>query len=194
MSGPQRHAVTELLAAVGRGEAAARDRLWALIYDELLVVAQRQLAYEAAGHRRRPTSLVHDAYLRLTNGEHVEFANRKHFFAAAARAMRQIRIDDARKRNRLKRGGPDSPAAVPLDAVAAASADGDSDPATLLAVDEALKQLEAIEPRKAEVVMLRYYCGLSVDETADALGVSARTVDSDWHYARAWLHRALSGD
>jgi RNA polymerase sigma factor (TIGR02999 family) len=179
--------VSRLLAAATQGDASAYNELWSLIYDELHGLAQSQLAREAPGHTVQPTSLVHEAYLRLTADEKVEWANRRHFFAAAAQAMRRIRIDDARKRKRLKRGGGQQP--VPLEEAAATF---DQDPAEMLAIDEALKKLERIDPRKAEVVLLRYFAGLSVDETAKALEVSPRTVDNEWHFARAWLHRELT--
>ncbi len=179
--------LTELLAAAGNGDKAASGRVWTLVYDQLRSLAQHQLANEHKGHRRHPTSLVHEAYFRLTAGEDVQWANRRHFFAAAARAMRRIRIDDARKRGRLKRGGGGNP--VPLNDDAAVLQE---DPALVLAVDEALDKLEQEDPRKAEVVMLRYFAGLSVEECAQAVGLSVRTVGSEWRFARAWLHAELS--
>ncbi len=198
-----REPLTELLAAVGRGDDAARERLWAVIYDELRNIARRQLAGGAAGHTLQPTTLVHEAYLRLTANEDVHWENRRHFFAAAAQAMRQIRIDDVRKRNRLKRGGGGvaqgggevvgrprglKPAALqPEDGPAVF----DQDPAEVLAVDEALKKLEQADPRKAEVVMLRYFVGLTVQECAEALGLAPRTVEKYWQFARIWLYREL---
>lgn len=187
MSNSLHSPVTRLLSAVKRGDGRAREQLWSVIYDELHAVAEHQLADEARRHRRRPTSLVHEAYLRLTAGEIMQCTGRREFFSIAARAMRQIRIDDARKRKRLKRGGDREPAA--LDDGAAV---WEQDPAELLAVDEALATLEACDGRQAEVVMLRYYGGLTVEECADALDISPRTVESDWQYARAWLHRALT--
>ncbi len=201
--------ITELLAAVRRAEEDAPGRLWAAIYDELRRVARNQLRGEAAGRTLQPTALVHETYLRLFGNSQVEWANRRQFFAAAAKVMRCIRIDDARKRKRVKHGGPgagrDSHAGVgpskdsrPSDwpSVRVGEWDEpaafDQDPAEVLAVDEALKKLEEFDPRKAEVVTLRYFAGLTRDETAEVLGVSPRTVDSEWHFARAWLHRALS--
>ena len=187
MTPPPSSRVTQLLDAVGRGDASAQDKLWSMVYDELHAVAQQQLADEALGHRRQPTSLVHEAYLRLTAGEEVQYANRRHFFAAAAQAMRRIRIDDARKRKRLKRGGSDR--SSPLQEGHALF---DQDPIELLAIDEVLNRLESEDPRKAEVVMLRYFAGLTIDECAKALGVSPKTVDNEWRFARAWLHGMLS--
>ena len=198
--------LTRLLAAAGRGDASAHHKLWVLVYDELHRLAQHQVAKETPGRTRQPTSLVHEAYLRLTAGQNIEWANRRHFFAAAAKAMRHIRIDDARKRNSLKRGGgrqsqpldedliphPQRGRGTPAPAAGWGTPVSEQDPAELLAVDEALGKLEQTDPRKAEVVMLRYFAGLTVDETASALDVSPRTVDNEWRYARAWLHRQLS--
>jgi RNA polymerase sigma-70 factor (ECF subfamily) len=178
--------VTQLLVAASRGDARAGSRLWSVVYDELRRLARRQLAGESPECTFESTSLIHEAFLRLVGDQPVEWANRRHFFAAAARAMRHIRIDDARKRSRLKRGGDRQQEPI---------GDGlpvfDHDPTELLAVDEALQKLENVAPRQAEVVMLRYFAGLSVDETARALGVSPRTVDYEWRLARAWLHREL---
>jgi RNA polymerase sigma factor (TIGR02999 family) len=179
--------ITELLDAAARGDVAAHEQLWAAIYGELHRVAQCQLCTEPPGRTLQPTTLVHEAYLRLVGGGNAEWANRRHFFAAAAKAMRAIRIDDARKRRRLKRGGGQRPA--PLDESPAVF---DQDPNEVLAVDEALNKLEKKDPRKAEVVMLRYFAGLTRDECADALGISPSTVASEWRVARAWLHRELA--
>lgn len=182
--------MTQLLAAAARGDDSAFEHLWTLIYDELHAIAQRQMADEAPGRTLQPTALVHEAYMRLVGGDgQVQWANRRHFFTAAARAMRHVRIDDARKRKRQKRGGgepagplPDSPAVF------------DQDPGEMLAIHDALDQLEIQDSRKAEVVMLRYFVGMTVDETAEALGISPRTVDSDWRFARLWLSRELSAE
>ncbi len=179
--------VTQLLVAAGRGDAAAADRLWSAVYDELRRVARCQLAREGPGCTLDSTSLVHEAFLRLTGDEPIEWANRRHFFGAAARAMRRIRVDDARKRGRFKRGGGQQPELSNEEPPVF-----DDDPVEVLAVDEALQNLEHTAPRQAEVVMLRYFAGLSVDETAGALDVSPRTVDYEWRFARAWLHRELS--
>ncbi|MCK4658823.1 MAG: sigma-70 family RNA polymerase sigma factor [Phycisphaerae bacterium] len=187
MANPPSKPITRLLAAVGRGDAAAHNKLWALVYDELHRLAQHQMAHEAPGRTLQPTSLVHEAYLRLTADEDLQWANRRHFFATAANAMRRIRVDDARKRNRLKRGGGRQ--RIPLDEDPPAF---DQDPAEVLAINEALEKLKQKDPRKAEVVTLRYFAGLTIDETADALGLSPRSVDSDWRFARAWLRRELT--
>lgn len=187
MSGSSSQSVTRLLTAIGQGDEAARSKLWRLVYDELHHVARRQLAREAPGRTLQPTSLVHEVFLRLTAGGAVQFENRRHFFGAAARAMRQIRIDDARRRGRVKRGGGKRPGVVDQE-----PAVFDQDPAQVLAVDEALKRLEQMDPRKAEVVTLRYFTGLTEEETAAALDLSRRTVQMEWRLAKAWLHRELS--
>ena len=186
MATPPAESVTQLLQALSQGHTSAQKELWSLIYEELHGLARGQMAKEPAGLTLQSTALVHEAYLRLIGDENVQWANRRHFFGAAANAMRRIRIDDARRRGRQKRGGGQQ--RVPIDE---ANAVLDQDPAQVLAIDEALTKLEQADPRKAEVVMLRYFAGLSVDETAEALGVAPRTVDSEWRFAKAWLHREL---
>ncbi len=178
--------ITQLLAAASLGSATAEERLWSLIYEELHRLAERQMAHEQVGGTLQPTSLVHEAYLRLVGDHDVKWANRRHFFVAAAEAMRRIRIDAARRRRRLKRGGDQR--RVPLQDAAAV---WDRDPVEVIVIDDALTKLKEIDPRKAEVVSLRYFAGLTVDETAGILDVSSRTVESEWHFARAWLHREL---
>ena len=179
--------VTQLLVAVGQGEAGARERLWEAVYDELRSVARHQMADEATGHTLQPTALVNEAFLRLVGEGKADWSSRRHFFGAAARAMRRICIDHARTRNRLKRGAGQHPGRLVEEPAVSLG-----DPAEMLAVDEALDKLEQEEPRQAEVVMLRYFVGLTEEETATALGVSRRTVQTDWRMARAWLHRELS--
>ena len=205
MTTPAPNPLTQLLAAAGQGDQAAHDQLWAAIYDELRRLARHELAGENPARSPQPTSLVHEAYLRLIGNENVQWANRRHFFAAAAKAMRRIRIDDARKRKRLKRGGGRQAVSLDERLVAGqglsaravregihAPADGTSDPAEVLAIDEALSKLEREDPRKAEIVMLRYFAGLTGDETAAAMELSPRTVDVEWRFAKAWLHRELT--
>ncbi len=205
-------AITELLHAVEQGDSLARRHLWDLVYGELRQLAHRQALAEKRALGPHTTMLVHEAYLRLVdNGEaDVHWHNRRHFFAAAAQAMRRIRVDDARTRARLKRGGPGlvdgsgrparpgTPGQVPRRAQPAESvADpraGDDDPLELLALDEALTKLEQVDARKAEVVMLRFFAGMTVEQTASAMGIAPRTVDNLWRVARAWLHRELDGD
>lgn len=182
-SGP----VTQLLHAAGRGDAAAVSRLWSTVYDELRRLAQGQLNREGPVCSMQTTSLVNEAYLRLVGDGHIDWSNRRHFFGAAAEAMRRILVDDARRRRGLKHGGGRKREPLLEDP----SALGE-DPALTLAVDQAVQKLKAADRRKYEVVLLRYFSGLSVDETAAALEVSPRTVDSEWRFAKAWLHRELS--
>ena len=178
--------LTQLLTAAGEGEESAREQLWGLIYDELRRMAHRQMADEAPGRTLQTTALIHEAYLRLGAGQNIQWADRRHFFAAAAEAMRRIRVDDARKRGALKRGGGRPPLHLEEE-----PAVFDQDPTEVLAIDEALEKLKRSAPRQADVVKLRYFAGLTVDETADALEISRRTVDLEWRLARAWLHREL---
>lgn len=180
--------ITRLLQSVQSGDAEARDRLWRLVHDEVYRIAQAQSACDGLSKTLHPTVLVQETFLRLMGTDDASFENRRHFFAAVAESMRRIRVDYARKRKSLKRGGEAQAVALDEDPPAI-----DADPAELLAVDEALERLAAIDPERAEVVKLRYFAGLSVDETADAMGVSPRTVSNYWNAARAWLHRELSG-
>ena len=187
MASSPKSPLTQLLAAAGEGDASAHEKLWSAVYSELHSLARRQMAGEAAGRTLQPTALVHEAYLRLIGDGEAKWTSRRHFFGAAAKAMRRIRLDDARRRHRLKRGGGKQRESL---------GDGpvlfDDDPADVLAVDEALSKLERIDPRKAEVVNLRYFAGLTVDETAQALDLGSRTVGKEWRVARAWLYRELS--
>lgn len=180
--------VTSLLSAVGNGDAGAADRLMRLVYDELHRVAHVRVAREGRNGDLQTTVLVQEAYLRLLGGDGAAFPqNRRQFFAFAANAMRQYLVDDARKRGRIKRGGG-QPAAEFSETIAGF----DHEPAEILAVDEALQKLKQRDPQKAKIVELRYFTGLSVDETAEVLGISPRQVDKEWHFVRAWLHRELS--
>jgi RNA polymerase sigma factor (TIGR02999 family) len=180
------NSVTHLLDAAGRGDASAREELWATVYEELHRLARGHIAGEAPGRTLQPTALVHEAFLKLIGGEAIAWSSRHHFFGAAARAMRQILVDDARRRRRLKRGGQYE--RVPLSANI--PFDG-ADPTRILIVDEALSRLERADRGLAEVVLLRVFAGLSGDDTARILGVSSRTIDSRWRFARAWLRREL---
>ena len=179
--------VTQLLTAASGGDSSANELLWSIFYQELRGVAQRQMVKHGSGHTLQPTALVHEAWFRLVSNADVEWANRRHFFAAAANAMRQILVDDARKRNRQKRGG-----GLAIENNPEAAVVFDQDPVQVLAIHEALSELETRDPRQAEIVMLRFFAGLTVDETASALGLSPRTVELDWRVARAWLYRELS--
>jgi len=178
--------VTQLLAAVRRGDDHAHERLWLAIYNELRTIARHQMAGDGSNQTLQPTALVHEAYLRLIGSDLPPFDNRKLFFAAAAKTMRQIRVDHARRRNSLKRGGGKRPCTLE-DEMAVFN----EDPGEVLAINEALNRLEQADPRKAELVTLRYFAGLNLEECATALGIARRTVDKQWRLARAWLHREL---
>lgn len=196
MSATDPSPITELLDAAAHGNPEAREKLWTAVYQELHRVAQHQCKREPPGRGPHPTTLVHETYIRLV-GEKCdrEWVNRREFFAAAARAMRAIRIDDARTRGRLKRGGGKRPASlVESSDVADRKSDAESSAEELLALDEALKKLEHQDPRKAEIVNLRYFAGLTQEEIAGVLGLSLRTVVQEWRIARVWLHRELSGE
>ncbi len=175
-----------LLDSIGSADAPALEGLLPQIYDELRILARRQLAREAGNPTIQATELVHEAYLRLVDDNRVTRRGRAYFFAAAARAMRQVLIDAARRRGALKRGGGEAPITLRDDQMAL-----DGYASDLLDLELALEALEKESPRHARVVECRFFGGLSVEETATALDVSARTVQSDWAFARAWLHDAL---
>jgi len=183
---PLRNAATALLTCAGTADSVALDRLVPLVYDELRAMAQRQLARERGSLTLQTTELVHEAYLRLVDDDRVTARGRAYFFGAAARAMRQVLVDSARRRGAAKRGGGE--AHVTLEEGHAAV---DAFASDLLDLDAALHALERENARSARVVECRYFGGLSVEETAAALDVSARTVKSDWALARAWLYAAL---
>lgn len=183
----------EAAGADGDAQRDALDRLFPLIYDELRRVAHRQLRRERAGHTLRTTALVHEAYVKLAERPlNVDWAGRQHFYGIAARAMRQILVNWARDRGAQKRGGGVRPATLEEHLTPGAFAT-DRPPAALLDLDRALDRLEAMGPRQARVVELRYFAGLSVEETADTLGVSNATVKRDWAAAKAWLYAELQG-
>ena len=181
-----RDQATRLLAAVGRGEAGAAEELFALVYEDLRRVAAAYLSRERQGHTLQPTALVHEAYCRLVDAEGLDFADRHHFYAVAARAMRRILVDHARRRNAAKRGG--GAGKVPLDRLPELPDERD---AWLAALDQVLADLERLDSRQAKVVELRFFGGLTIDETAATLGVFHATVERDWKMARAWLAREL---
>jgi RNA polymerase sigma factor (TIGR02999 family) len=181
------HDVTELLLAWRAGDGGALSRLMPLVYNELHRLARRYMAVEHTGHPLQTTGLVHEAYLRLVNANTIDWQNRAHFYAICARLMRQILVDFARSRNYKKRGP--GFAHIQLEDALTVPEVATSE---ILAVDEALKQLAAIDARKSEVVELRFFGGLTVEEIAAALGVSPETVHRDWKLARAWLIRELS--
>lgn len=184
--------ITRILSmSDGMDRAEALERLLPLVYEELRAIARARLRDERPGHTLQATALVHEAYLRLVGSDAPPWSGRAHFFHAAAKAMRRILIEHARSRGRVKRGG----GRVRVDLEDAHVAEW-PDPDELLAVDEAIRRLEKVDGRAADVVHLRYFAGLSVEETARALDLSERTVMREWAYARAWLKDALaeSGD
>lgn len=164
------------------------DRLMPLVYDELRRLARRYMNREAAGHLLQTTALVNEAYIRLIDANQVKWQNRAHFFAISARVMRRILVDFARRRNQLKRGGGKG-IEVSLSEVVPASGEQGAD---LIAIDDALTALAALDPRQSQVVELRFFGGLKDNEIAEVLKVSHGTVRRDWRLARAWLHRELS--
>lgn len=184
-------AITRLLQEWSGGRSDAVERLVPLVYRELHGLASRHLARERGAHTLQPTALVHEAYLRLSKTASPDWQDRGHFFAVAARVMRRILVDHARQRRRIKRGG--AAPVVPLDDVEPA-AGAAIDPLDALALDGALSRLEDLDAQQAKVVELRFFGGLTVEETAEVMGVSSGTVKRDWAVARAWLYRELTGD
>jgi RNA polymerase sigma factor (TIGR02999 family) len=180
------HEVTRLLEEAGQGQAHAVAALLPLVYEELRKLAAHRMTNERADHTLQATALVHEAYIRLLGGAEIQCANRAHFFAAAAEAMRRILIDHARARQGPKRGGDRRK--LPLNVLEMATAE---DPEQILALDEAISRLEKEDADAARVVRLRFYAGLSVEETAAALNVSPRTVNREWSFARVFLFRVL---
>ena len=178
--------VTRLLDAVHRGEHVAAGDLLPLVYGELRRLAAAKLAAEAPGHTLDATALVHEAYLRLVGDQ--KFDGRGHFFAAAAEAMRRILVDAARRRKAAKHGGGLNRHDANDLPIAAPAKDDD-----LVALDEALTRFAAVEPHKAELVKLRYFVGLTIEEAADALGISPATAKRQWAFSKAWLFRAIGG-
>jgi RNA polymerase sigma factor (TIGR02999 family) len=191
--------VTRLLSAIEHGDPQAADQLLPIVYDELRRLAAQRLAQEQPGHTLQATALVHEAYLRLLahpagdpGSEPARWDSRGHFFAAAAEAMRRILIDNARRKHSAKRGGEHR--RVPLDDVASLASPDGTPREDLLALDEALRQLEAEEPVKARLVKLRFFAGVSLEDAAAMLGVSAATAKRYWVYARSWLYGKLHGE
>jgi RNA polymerase sigma factor (TIGR02999 family) len=174
--------VTRLLAALGQGDRVAAEELVVLVYDELRRLARAQLRRERPGQTLQPTALVHEAYLRLVADGAPAWDNRGHFFAAAAEAMRRILVERARARGRIKRGSGARPTTLAEDSAVVEPA-----PEEVLALDHALDRLEARDRQMAEVVKLRYFAGLTVEETATSLALSPRSVNRMWTGARAWL-------
>ena len=180
--------ITRALRAMGNGDSHAAEQLLGLVYDELRRLAAAKMAHERPGHTLQPTALVHEAWLRLGGNGQPAWENRRHFFGAAAEAMRRVLISNARRKNAARRGHGVRQLDIHDPGLENALGVKDDD---LLFVHEALDQLAAEDPRKAELVKLRYFAGLSIEEAADALGVSERTAKRDWNYARAWLGAAI---
>jgi RNA polymerase sigma factor (TIGR02999 family) len=189
--------LTRVLQDIAAGDTAAAAKLFPLVYEELRLLAARRLAAERPGHSLEPTALVHEAYLRLAGAAPPGgWTGRAHFFAAAAEAMRRILVDNARRRAALRRGGgrvrvdsDDALAAIAPPAVD----DAVTDPDQLVALDAALTKLEAEDKPRADLVKLHYFVGLSLEDAAEALGISRATAYRHWTYARAWLHHEIAG-
>jgi RNA polymerase sigma factor (TIGR02999 family) len=178
--------VTQLLRDWSEGREEARNELLGLVYEPLRAIAERHLHREREGHTLQPTALVHELYLRFVDQRSVDWRDRTHFFAVAAQVMRRILVDYARRRKSDKRGGSLLP--VTMTAALEAFSEENFD---VIALDLALENLEAIFPQQAKIVELRFYGGLTIDETAEAMGISAATISREWTMARAWLRRAL---
>lgn len=184
---PSSHSVTQLLNQWNQGDREALNELMPLIYEELRKMARRYMRQQNPGHTLQTTALIHEAYLRMVKQKEKHFQNRAHFFGVAAQAMRHILVDYARSRHAAKRGG--DARAISLEEAALVTQERASE---LVAFDDALKELEELSKRQSQVVELRYFGGLSVEETATALEVSPETVMRDWKMAKTWLHRALN--
>jgi len=181
--------VTRILNAIERGEAKATDELLPLVYEELRLLAAQKLSQEKPGQTLQATALVHEAYLRLVKGEDQDWNSRGHFFKAAAEAMRRILVENARRKKRLKRGGDRQRIELKEVDLGMESASDD-----LLAVNEALDKLSTEEPSVADLVRLRYFAGLTIDQVAQIQGISRRSAIDHWAYARSWLTREIIKD
>ncbi len=181
--------VTRILSRIEQGDPAAAGQLLPVVYDELRKLAAAKLAHENPGQTLQATALVHEAYLRLVNPDQAQnWDNRGHFFAAAAEAMRRILVENARRKNRVKRGGDLT--RKDLDDVPVVAPEIHED---LIALDAALDRLKAIDAQAVQLVHLRYFVGLSIADAAELLGISSRTADRVWAFARAWLHQEIAG-
>lgn len=187
MASATSRSVTELLTRWSGGDVAARDALVPIVYQELRRIARRCLAGQRSDHTLQPTALVHEAYLRLARQDSVDWQDRVHFFAMAAQMMRQILVDHARKHLAAKRGG--NGVTVVIDEASASSAPPSLD---LLALDNAMEQLAELDPRQCQIVELRFFGGLSIEETAEIVKISPATTKREWATARLWLHQAIS--
>lgn len=178
--------VTQVLQAVGRGQAGATEDLLPLVYNELRRLAAARMAQEAAGQTLQATALVHEAWLRLVGEGERSWENRAHFFSAAAEAMRRILIENARRKSRLKRGG--NLLRIDISEIELAESTPDE---KVLMIDEALERLEAQDPEKARIVVMKFFGGLTNQEVAETLGVNERTVERQWAFVKAWLFRSI---
>ena len=185
---PHQHEITQLLAEWREGSQSALDELYPLVYDELHRLARRYMSRERKGHTLQTTALINEAYVRLVDQKNVQWANRSHFFAISAQIMRRILIDHARRHAYAKRGG--GARQVSLEEAATVVPNKSEE---LLRLDEALKSLAEMDPRRSQVVELRYFGGLNNEEIAGVLHISENTVTRDWNMARAWLYQQLTG-
>lgn len=192
MENPGPEQITRLLHQWQDGDAAALDRLISLVYDELYTLASRQLAREWRPDHPQATTVVHEAYVKLFDQRRVDWQNRGHFFAVAAQVMRRILVDHARRELREKRGG--GAVRVALDDAHALPEPSAVDVVDTIALDRALQELESLDPQQGRVVELRFFAGLSIEETAAALGISPATVKREWTIAKGWLFRRLSSE
>jgi RNA polymerase sigma factor (TIGR02999 family) len=193
---PQQHAITDALGQLRDGVPGALDRLMPLVYGDLAGIAHRQLALEASGHTLATTELVHEAYLRLVDQTRIQWNDRVHFFAVAAHVMRRVLVDHARRHRAARRGGPHKrPISLEeLDSATNGSLTANQRADVLVAMDDALEQLASLDARQARVVECRFFGGMTEPETAQALGVTERTVARDWVKARGWLYQKLCDD
>ena len=185
---PRQHEITELLAEWRDGNQSALDELYPLVYNELHRLARRYMSRERKGHTLQTTALINEAYVRLVDQKNVQWANRSHFFAISAQIMRRILIDHARRHAYAKRGG--GAQQVSLEEAASVAPDQGRE---LIRLDEALKTLAEMDPRRSQVVEMRYFGGLNNEEIAGVLHISENTVTRDWNMARAWLYQQLTG-
>jgi len=184
-----KHEVTQLLVSLGAGDRSALDRLMPLVYMELRRLAKSKLGSERADHTLNTTALVHEAYIKLADQHKINWQSRAQFFALASQAMRRILVDYARRRNAVKRGGN---AVISIREADSVASEVRTD--ALVALDESLQRLAEMDPRQSQIVECRFFGGLSIEETAEVVGVSTATVKREWAVARAWLYRELNGE
>ena len=189
MAGPGKPAgdLTQMLDAAASGDADAASHVFPIVYQELRAMAEAQLRQQPVGHTLQPTALVHEVYLRLLGGQHCTWQTRSHFFFAAARAMRDILVENARRKTAQKRGGGSR--RIDADSLTIAF---EAPPEEMLALNHALERLERDDSRKHQLVMLRFFAGLTTEEAATSMGISARTAERDWRFVKARLHRELA--